>query len=56
MLEEIERKTLTTEYFIASVKKFARNKKVTAGMFNELIEYIEVHHAKELKRQKYKSL
>ena len=47
-LEEIERKTLTTEDFIISIKKFARRKKVTAGMLNELIEYIEVHHAERI--------
>lgn len=47
-LEEIERKTLTTEDFIASVKKFARTKKVTARILNELIKYIEVHHAERI--------
>ena len=48
MLDAIEQKTLTTEDFITSVKKFARRKKVTAGMLNELIEYIEVHHAERI--------
>jgi len=47
-LDVIEQKTLTTEDFITSIKKFARRKKVTAGMLNELIEYIEVHHAERI--------
>ena len=47
-LDAIEQKTLTTEDFITSIKKFARRKKVTAGMLNELIEYIEVHHAERI--------
>ncbi len=55
-LNEIERKTLTTEDFVALVKKFARTKKLTARMINELIEYIEVHHAERINGVKTQKL
>lgn len=47
LLEELSCKSITTDKFVATVKKYTRVKKLTARMLNELIERIEVHHAEK---------
>ncbi len=37
--------SMTTDMFIATVRKYTRAKKLTPRMLNELIDRIEVHHA-----------
>lgn len=44
-IENLSDKVITTDKFIAAVKKYTRVKKLTARMLNELIDYIEVYHA-----------
>ena len=44
-IENLSEKVITTDKFIAAVKKYTRVKKLTARMLNELVDYIEVYHA-----------
>jgi hypothetical protein len=44
-LEKTADKSVTTEAFIKTVRKYTRAKRLTEIMLNELIEKIEVHHA-----------
>ena len=39
---------MTSEMFIATVRKYTRAKKLTPRMLNELIQYIEVHQAEKV--------
>jgi len=41
-------KSMTTDMFIATVRKYTRAKKLTPRMLNELIERIEVHQAEKV--------
>lgn len=45
LLDDLSEKAITTDKFIATVKKYTRVKKLTARMLNELIDHIEVYHA-----------
>ena len=45
LLDDLSGKAITTDKFIAAVKKYTRVKKLTARMLNELIDHIEVYHA-----------
>lgn len=40
--------SMTTDSFIATVRKYTRARKLTPRMLNELIEKIEVHHAQKI--------
>ena len=40
--------SITTDMFIATVRKYTRAKKLTPRMLNELIERIEVHQAEKI--------
>ena len=44
-MEKLSSKTMTTDMFISTVRKYTRAKKLTPRMLNELIERIEVHQA-----------
>ena len=39
---------MTSEMFIATVRKYTRAKKLTPRMLNELIQCIEVHQAEKI--------
>ena len=39
---------MSTDMFIAIVRKYTRAKKLTQRMLNELVDYIEVHHAEKI--------
>jgi len=41
-------KTMTTDIFIATVRKYTRTRKLTQRMLNELIDHIEVHQAEKV--------
>jgi hypothetical protein len=41
-------KSITTDMFVAIVRKYTRAKKLTQRMLNELVDYIEVHHAEKI--------
>ena len=41
-------KTMSTDMFVATVRKYTRAKKLTQRMLNELVNYIEVHHAEKI--------
>lgn len=45
LLEDLSAREITTDKFVAAVKKYTRVKKLTARMLNELVERIEVYHA-----------
>ena len=47
-LEKHSGQTMTTDAFIAIVRKYTRAKKLTPRMLNELIQRIEVHQAEKL--------
>ena len=47
-LEKETDKSMTTDIFIAKVRKYTRAKKLTQRMLNELVDYIEVHNAEKL--------
>jgi SUMO ligase MMS21 Smc5/6 complex component len=36
-------KTMSTDMFVATVRKYTRAKKLTQRMLNELVDYVEVH-------------
>ena len=49
--EEVEKesdKAMTTDVFIATVRKYTRTRKLTQRMLNELIDRIEVHQAEKI--------
>ncbi len=47
-LETETDKSMSTDMFIARVRKYTRAKKLTQRMLNELVDYIEVHHAEKI--------
>jgi hypothetical protein len=47
-LEKEKNRALTTDGFIAIVRRYTRARKLTARMLNELVERIEVHHAERI--------
>jgi DNA invertase Pin-like site-specific DNA recombinase len=47
-LEKQSSKSMTTDMFVATVRKYTRAKKLTPRMLNELIEKIEVHQAEKI--------
>jgi DNA invertase Pin-like site-specific DNA recombinase len=47
-LDKASGKSMTTDMFIATVRKYTRAKKLTERMLNELIERVEVHHAERV--------
>jgi DNA invertase Pin-like site-specific DNA recombinase len=47
-LEKQSSKSMTTDMFVAIVRKYTRAKKLTPRMLNELIEKIEVHQAEKI--------
>ncbi len=47
-LAKADSQTMTTDMFIATVRKYTRTRKLTPRMLTELIEYIEVHHAEKI--------
>ncbi len=49
--KELDRETdksVTMDMFIARVRRYTRAKKLTQRMLNELVDYIEVHHAEKI--------
>jgi len=47
-LEKETDKTMSTDMFIATVRKYTRAKKLTQRMLNELVDYIEVYQAEKI--------
>jgi len=47
-LEQESDKAMTTDIFIATVRKYTRTRKLTQRMLNELIDHIEVHQAEKI--------
>ena len=47
-LEHQSDKTMSTDMFIATVRKYTRARKLTQRMLNELIDHIEVSHAQKI--------
>jgi len=47
-LEEVKDTGITTDHFLAAVRKYTRAKKLTPRMLNELIDHIEVYHAEKI--------
>lgn len=47
-IDKLSSKTVTSDMFIATVRKYTRAKKLTPRMLNELIEKIEVHQAEKI--------
>jgi hypothetical protein len=47
-LDKESRRTVGTDMFIATVRKYTRAKKLTPCMLNELIDHIEVHQAEKV--------
>jgi Site-specific recombinases, DNA invertase Pin homologs len=47
-LEKESDRAMTTNIFIAAVRKYTRTRKLTHRMLNELIDHIEVHHAEKV--------
>jgi len=47
-LEQEGDKAMTTDIFIATVRKYTRTRKLTQRMLNELIDRIEVHQAEKI--------
>jgi hypothetical protein len=47
-LEKSSSQSMTTDMFIATVRKYTRARKLTTRMLNELIERIEVYHAEKI--------
>lgn len=48
LLDELNRKSSSTEKFVNAVRRYTRVKKLTARMVSELIEHIEVHHTEKV--------
>jgi len=47
-LAKADSQSMTTDMFIATVRKYTRFRKLTPRMLSELIERIEVHHAEKI--------
>ena len=47
-IDKLSSKAVTSDMFIATVRKYTRAKKLTPRMLNELIEKIEVHQADKI--------
>ena len=47
-LDQQSGKVMTTDFFIETVRKYTRTRKLTQRMLTELIERIEVHHAEKI--------
>ena len=47
-IDKLSIKTMTTNMFISTVRKYTRAKKLTPRMLNELIDRIEVHQAEKI--------
>ena len=47
-LESEKSKAVTSDMFMASVRKYTRARKLTPRMLNELIEKIEVHQSEKI--------
>ena len=47
-MDKLSSKTMTTDMFISTVRKYTRAKKLTPRMLNELIERIEIHQAEKI--------
>ena len=47
-ISQSKNRTLTTDMFLATVRKYTRARKLTPRMLNELIEKIEVHQAEKI--------
>ena len=47
-LDKESRRTVGTDMFIATVRKYTRTRKLTPRMLNELIDHIEVHQAEKV--------
>ena len=47
-MDRLSSKTMTTDMFISTVRKYTRAKKLTPRMLNELIDRIEVHQAEKI--------
>lgn len=47
-IEQESDKTMATDLFIATVRKYTRARKLTQRMLNELIDHIEVHQAEKV--------
>lgn len=47
-IDKLSSKAVTSDMFIATVRKYTRAKKLTSRMLNELIEKIEVHQAEKI--------
>ena len=47
-LDKTGDQSMTTDMFIATVRKYTRAKKLTPLMLNELIDYIEVYHSEKI--------
>ena len=47
-LDKESHQAVTTDMFIATVRKYTRAKKLTPRMLNELIERIEVHQSEKV--------
>ena len=47
-IDKLSNKAVTSDMFIATVRKYTRAKKLTPRMLNELIEKIEVHQAEKI--------
>lgn len=47
-LEKSSSQSMTTDMFIATVRKYTRARKLTPRMLNELVERIEVYHAEKV--------
>lgn len=50
-----ESKNISTDMFIAIVRKYTRARKLTPPMLNELIEKIEVFQSEKLAERQYKN-
>lgn len=55
-LEREKSKEVTSDMFLASVRKYTRAKKLTARMLNELVEKIEVYQAEVIDGEKVQRL
>lgn len=47
-IEQTSDMAMTTDIFIATVRKYTRARKLTQRMLNELIDHIEVHQAEKV--------
>ena len=55
-LEKQEKKAMTADMFISTVRKYTKAKKLNERMLNELIERIEVHHAEKIDGKKQQKI